>query len=106
MIINITPKANRFISEQGNALLIKIEQKLACCCGGSKTSSYPSVQLGKPESHEISEYKQREVEGVNIFCHSTAEKLADTMNIDVDIEGENISSRMVMRRLPEKNPNN
>lgn len=60
------------------------------------------MRLGKPADHEINEYNLLTIGGISVYCHRTIEKLPETMNIDIDIEGENISTRLVMRSVENR----
>ena len=60
------------------------------------------MRLGKPENHETSQFTKRDVDGIEVYCHDSVERLADTKHIDIDIEGQSLITRLVMRRLPKE----
>jgi hypothetical protein len=60
------------------------------------------VRLGKPADYDDGEYKQLDIDGILVYRHNSMDRLSDTMNIDIDIHGESLSTRLVMRGLPRE----
>jgi len=92
MHLKLTPKAYKFITENGNSATIGLDKQICYSWGGAQSRDIPSVRWGQPESSEQENYDMQTVDGTTVYVHKAIKGIA---NARIDLVSGGVGTKLI-----------
>jgi|GEM_PF-1823891 len=97
----IVPGAKELIMQEGGIVSVRLEQRLAPnCCNSPQITPAPSVKLGKPAEHELSDYQAFEIDDVTVYAHTSIQNYNNEIVLRIGTETTLFGIRLILYGMP------
>ncbi len=96
MNLDITPKAQDYIRNKGEAVMLRMDRReTGCSCCGESAVEIPSVKLGIPK-RALEDYRKVSLMSIDLYIHESIRAILEQASPKIDVEGTLFGKKLVL----------